>query len=235
MAVNSKYMGRTILLTVLALIAVAAASDKPWWDVERTSTSTDSAFVGRQGAELYDDHYLTYHFDSYGNRYDVEYGVYADDSIFTLDPIIKLRTLFSHVSVLSGLWLLAGVLFIVALLIDSQLSSLVVGGFAFAVGAFLLSIFTLEIGAAVANSRIATIIGLTRDVGFTSGYHYDTTIGTVTYTEDVVCGPSLGFFLLFIAFLLQIAAFVLRAYVLSGTFAKDRMLREIDLDSPPPE
>ncbi len=219
MAKNSKFMGRTILLTVISILIVTVATGQEWWALDHSTRVSDSPWSNVISIRLYDNNFL--HYSTWDSS--VEYRIYPSgsppDGLFDLEETLWI------------IWILAGLLFICSLLWDMRLLGILIGSGVLIIGALALVIFMLGIGSAVHDSLLSDLAD-TKSSGFFGAQQYDLTRGDgTTEIHQVIYGPSLGFWLALIALSVQIVAFAIRTYVVRESMMITDTYRKMNMGS----
>lgn len=191
---ESRFAGRTVLLTSTALILVVLSLVLPWFDFSYSATVSDPGFGpvhSYDSATFYLDHY------SSGSQFS-PYNDFEDSN---------LTNLMFREELLVALWAIAGLAFIGATLINAKGESVVFGGLAVLFGTLGIIQFAVGIGPAVADSCFAH--GTFSDIGFLGSG--DVVHGGASYHCDY--GPSLAIASLVTALALQTVAVILRSNV----------------------
>ncbi len=188
----SRWGGRVILLTVLSIILALVALSMVWFSVSvtRSYASPNTFLPGDQTFLFYSDHYVQ------GRTYT------AYSEFWNLDTTSFADT----IRVFVGWWIVAGLAFIAATVINSRSLSLITCGAALLMALVTVTIFVTSIGHSLPD--VGLPVKTVDFWGTSSGVASDR-----SYSWTMTFNPTTGFFVLFLAMAIQTLAVSLRAYV----------------------
>lgn len=217
MSIHSKFMGRVILFSVLALMAMVAATGQEWWSIDHDQYRSDKVWRVTWTVHLYDDHYLYYFSDNVVTLYEPYYG----DG---LEPVI---TLLNTEKTLLGWWSIAGLAFIASVLLDRRILGIATGLATLFLGITAILAFAFGVGPAIENSELAVAANVDNAGFYGVDYYTIPTETGVIYIHLINYGPELGFYLLLAAFGFSSIAVVTRFHVIRQSLKEDLAKKDV--------